>query len=251
MNTGYSAASCAVVVPIYRPTLEVMEQFSLDYSFGHMQQRDVFFIAPESLDVSYYGERYPHVEVLRFADHFFASIRGYNLLLLDPGFYEHFGLRHAFMLILQTDAILLRDDLDHWCHLPYDYVGAPWPNGVEVRVNLDCFSDSLGKHLKVHVGNGGLSLRRNKACADLLREFPEASDMFRRSGSSEDLFFAFMGSQSTRFVLPNERVASLFSLELEPERYVAINGGVAPMGGHAWWRYDQAFWRRLLDSPSA
>lgn len=227
-----------------------MEQFSLDYSFRHMRQRDVFFIAPESLDVSYYAERYPHAGVLRFDDHYFASIKGYNLLLLAPGFYEDLGAKHAFSLILQTDAILLRDELDHWCSLPYDYIGAPWPQGFEVRVNLDCFEGALGKQLKVHVGNGGLSLRRNQACADLLREFPQASDMFKRSGSSEDLFFALMGSQSARFVLPNERVASLFALELEPERYFAINAGAAPMGGHAWWRYDQAFWNRLLDSPA-
>jgi hypothetical protein len=242
-----SAASCVVLVPIYREGLEPLERFSLDYSLQRLHGREVVFIAPEKLDVSFYSRSYPGVPVLRFADEYFASVKGYNRLLLDPTFYERFDYTHEFMLILQTDAILLKDDLDHWCAQPWDYVGAPWPDGLEVTLNVDCFAGELSKKVKVHVGNGGLSLRRNAACASLLREFPQAADMFLRSGSSEDIFFALMGSQSERFALPNERIASLFALELQPERYLAINQGRTPMGGHAWWRYNQPFWVALLD----
>jgi hypothetical protein len=241
-------ASCVVLIPIYRRELEPLERFSLDYSLERLQGRDVVFAAPEQLNVSYYCKNYPGVPVLRFADEYFASIKGYNRLLLDPTFYERFDSTHEFMLILQTDAVLLRDELDQWCSLPYDYIGAPWPDGLEVTLNLDCFAGDLAKKVKVHVGNGGLSLRRNAACAALLREFPQATDMFLRSGSSEDLFFALLGSQSERFVVPNERVASLFALELQPERYLALNQGRPPMGGHAWWRYNQPFWVSLLDT---
>lgn len=241
-------ASCVVLVPIYRPSLEPLERFSLDYSLQRLNGRDVLFIAPQSLDVSFYDAHYGGLPVLRFADDYFASVKGYNRLLLDPQFYERFDATHAFSLILQTDAILLSDQLDHWCAQPYDYVGAPWPDGLEVTLNLDCFSGELAHKVKVNVGNGGLSLRRNRSCAALLREFPQATEMFLRTGSSEDIFFALMGSQSEHFVLPNERVASLFALELQPERYVAINGGRAPMGGHAWWRYNQPFWVSLLEA---
>ncbi|MFT3856690.1 MAG: DUF5672 family protein [Aquabacterium sp.] len=240
-------ASCVVVVPIYREGLEPLERFSLDYSFERLQGRDLVFIAPERLDTSFYQANYPGVPVLRFADDYFASIKGYNRLLLDPAFYERFHATHEFMLILQTDAIILRDELDHWCSLPYDYVGAPWPDGLEVTLNLDCFGGAMARKVRAHVGNGGLSLRRNAACAALLREFPQATDMFLRSGSSEDLFFSLMGTQSERFVVPNERVASLFALELTPETYLAVNQGRAPMGGHAWWRYNQPFWVALLE----
>lgn len=241
-------ASCVVLVPIYREGLEPLERFSLDYSMQRLHGRDVVFIAPEKLNVAFYQTHYPGVPVLRFADDYFASIKGYNRLLMDPAFYERFDSTHEFMLILQTDAVLLRDELAHWCSQPYDYVGAPWPDGLEVTLNLDCFAGDLAKKIKVNVGNGGLSLRRNAACAALLREFPQATDMFLRSGSSEDLFFSLLGSQSERFVVPNERVASLFALELQPERYLAINRGKAPMGGHAWWRYNQPFWVALLDT---
>lgn len=243
-----SGASCLIVIPIYRADLEPLEKFSLDYSMQHLQAgRELVFIAPQGLDVGYYATHYPQVPVKFFDKDYFSSIKGYNRLLLNPAFYEHFGATHEFMLILQTDAVLLRDELDHWCGQPWDYVGAPWPDGLEVMINLDCFGAELGKKVKAHVGNGGLSLRRNAACAALLREFPQATDMFLRSGSSEDIFFSLMGTQSMSFKVPNERVASLFALELQPERYLAINGGRAPMGGHAWWRYNQPFWVALLE----
>jgi hypothetical protein len=73
--------------------------------------------------------------------------------------------------------------------------------------------------------------------------------MFKQTGSSEDLFFSLLGTQSVAFQLPNERVASLFSLELQPELYYAINQR-APMGGHAWRKYNQPFWTAMLCTPS-
>jgi len=102
----------------------------------------------------------------------------------------------------------------------------------------------------VHVGNGGFSLRRNQACIDLIREFPQALEYFVRTGSSEDLFFSIMGSLSSRWVLPNEMAAARFSLELKPEVYHAQMGGRAPMAGHAWWKYNPGYWLAQL-GPAA
>jgi hypothetical protein len=236
--------SCAVVVPLYRKVLEPLEEFSLDYSLACLAARDVVFVAPKSLDLAYYAERYPGRRAVFFEDAFFASIQGYNRLLLNPGFYETFAA-YEHMLVLQPDAIVLSDALDYWCNTPYDYVGAPWPDPLEISLNLDVFKGGLSKSVKVQVGNGGLSLRRNRKCIQLLQEFPEATQMFLQSGSSEDLFFSFMGSQSLGFLLPNDRVAGLFSLEVRPEFYFALNGNQPPMGGHAWWK-QMPFWMQFI-----
>lgn len=242
-------ASCVVLTPVYRATLEPLEEFSLIYSLRHLSGRHVAFIAPESLDATYYEQAFPGVAILRYADEYFKSIQSYNRLLLNPDFYDSFLERgFDFTLVLQTDAILLRDELDHWCSQAFDYIGAPWPLGLDLTLNLDCFGGDLSKNVRLIVGNGGLSLRRNAACAALLQEFPQTLQMFLQSGSSEDIFFALAGSHSKHFVMPNERQASLFALELQPERYLAINAGHPPMGGHAWWRYNQPFWLALLDA---
>jgi hypothetical protein len=238
-----------VLIPLYKPTLDGFEQYSVDHSLNALRNREVFFICPEGLDISYYIERYPNYHCRSYAPHYFESIIGYNHLLLSEFFYSDY-LDYEFMLILQTDAIVLHDKLAMWCTQPFDYIGAPWPNGLELFVNLGTFQGENGRRVRATVGNGGLSLRRNKKCIAILKEFPEATDYFLRSGSSEDLFFSFMGPLSTDFVLPNEITASRFSLELKPSFYYAINGEHLPMGGHAWWKYDMDFWRKVLPLSS-
>ena len=121
-----------------------------------------------------------------------------------------------------------------------------WPDGLEIMVNVDAFSGDKRKRVKTHVGNGGLSLRRNAACVRLLNEFPQATQMFVQTGSSEDIFFAIMGSRSTDFLMPNERVVSHFALELRPEYYYAVNDNLA----HGWAclvALQPGLWETLLE----
>jgi len=235
-----------ILIPIYQPQLSPLEQFSVSHSLRQLKAgRQVAFIGPVGLDLSAYERLYPGIPCIRFPEACFSSIKGYNRLLMSTAFYEHFKA-FEFMLVLQTDAILLRDELDQWTSAPFDYVGAPWPDGLELQFNLDRFASAPPKRLKVHVGNGGLSLRRNQACIDLLQEFPQAQNYFIQSGSSEDLFFSFTGAVSQRFLIPNETRASLFSLELKPRMYFEMNQDQAPMGGHAWWKYEPQFWQEQL-----
>jgi hypothetical protein len=244
------AHTIAIAIPIYLPSLPVMDEYSLDHSVRVLAHRQLTFIAPAGLNVDYYRERYPGIGFEYFAPESFASIPGYNRLLLGKELHERFGASE-FLLILQTDAIILRDELDDWMAKPFDYVGAPWPDHYELFVNLDRFVGENGRHVATRVGNGGLSLRRIAKCVALLDEFPEATSVFRQAGSSEDLFYAVMGALSNDFVIPNEITASRFSLELRPSYYFAVNGGRLPMGGHAWWKYEPEFWRRVLpDMPA-
>lgn len=234
-----------VLVPIYSTELGQLEHYSLVNSISALAGRDIRFIGPKGLNIDWYTEKYPGIPFIGFESVFFASIQGYNQLLLSTGFYRQFA-EYEFMLVLQTDAIVLRDELDFWCSQPFDYVGAPWPDGYELFVNAGRFEGNNGKHVKVHVGNGGLSLRRVRKCLSLLDEFSVIVDVFDRTGSSEDLFFSVMGALSCDFIIPNEITASRFSLELKPSYYVAVNGGKLPMGGHAWWKYELEFWRAHL-----
>lgn len=231
-----------IAIPIYQPGLPEMDQFSLDYSVAVLKERAMRFIAPEGMDVSFYRERYPQIGFEFFEPDFFASIQGYNRLLLGKPLHERFE-GHEFLLILQTDAIILRDELDYWADQPFDYVGAPWPQQYELFVNLDRFVGDNGKHMKVAVGNGGLSLRRISKCVALFDEFPDAIAVFRHTASSEDLFYSVMGNLSNDFVMPNEVTASRFSMELKPSFYYHVNGNRLPMGAHAWWKYEPEFWR--------
>lgn len=234
-----------VLVPIYKKDLDPLEKYSLDYSLSTLVGRKVIFIGPKSLDRSYYSEHYATIPFHSFAAPCFESVEEYNRLLLSPSFYSRFS-GYKFILILQTDAIVLRDELDYWCDQPFDYIGSPWPDGYELFLNAGLFEGSYGKRVKVTVGNGGLSLRRVKKCLNLLKEFEISLDVFIRTGSSEDLFFSVMGALSGDFVVPNEITASRFALELRPSYYFHVNGGQVPMGGHAWWKNEPEFWQAQL-----
>jgi Protein of unknown function (DUF5672) len=234
-----------VLIPIYKPQPDPFETLSLDVSLAALHNRPCHFIGPEGLDRAFYAERYPQADFIARDPQHFASIPGYNRLLLAPAFYDDFAT-HEHMLILQPDAVVLRDDLDHWAATPFDYVGAPWPDAVELLINLDQFDGPNGRRVRATVGNGGLSLRRIAACRRLLLEFPQALDYFNRSGSSEDLYFSLLGQVSAAFVLPNEITASTFAMEMKPSYYFEINGRREPMGGHAWWKYEPHFWASRL-----
>ena len=235
----------AVLVPIYKDDLDPFECYSLNHSLSVLAGRNVFFIGPKGMDRRFYSEHYGSVPCRAFDAPYFESVSGYNRLLLSPEFYAHF-IDYEFVLILQTDAVILRDELEFWCEQPFDYIGAPWPEGVELFVNVGKFEGDRGKRVRVYVGNGGLSLRRVCKCLSLLKEFGDIVGLFERTGSSEDLFFSFMGALSRDFIIPNEIIASRFSLELKPAYYYAVNGGRLPMGAHAWWKYEPDFWRAHL-----
>jgi hypothetical protein len=152
-------ASCAIVIHSYTRDLKPIEKYSVDYSMAMLGSRDYFFVLPESLDDSYYLANFKNASIVRFPDKYFTSREAYSELLMSDFFYKRFASTHEFMLTLQTDAIVLRDELDYWCSQPWDYVGAPWPNvmenrpgGIDFRYSLDrdCFSGDSMRCVRPH-----------------------------------------------------------------------------------------------------
>lgn len=234
-----------ILIPLYKSTFNLLEQFSIDYLVGKKTVRKLVFIAPEGLNRDYYHSRYKEIEFVTFENRFFESVIGYNHLLLDVEFYKKFA-NYNYMLIHQPDALLLQDNLDYWMERQFDYIGAPWPNGVEMNINVGKFRSVNGVNLKAYVGNGGFSLRSIKGSIVLLNEFSEIKDYWIKNGNREDHFFAFMGMLSGSYKIPNQMVASQFSLEVEPEKYFTMNDEKVPTGCHAWWKHDLEFWKKII-----
>lgn len=234
---------CAVLIPIYREVLTTDETFAVMVSLENLTRYQVFWIAPQSLNTEYYEKKFQVGEIRRYADEYFSDTEGYSRLLVNKDFYRGFE-NHEFVLICQTDAIVLRPDLINWLELPYDYIGAPWPGGYSLRLKITEISNVEGINCTAFVGNGGLSLRRVEACIKLIDEYKSMSDEWTRHGHAEDLFFAFMGELSKSFVLPNIMTAARFSHDIQPEFLQKLIGGETPLGIHAWAKYD----RKLCDS---
>ena len=161
----------AIVLPIYRPRLEAEELAAVDRALAILRHGDWYLIAPQSLDTSFYEQRYGK-PIVRFPDAYFASVQSYSRLLLTDEFYAAFA-KYEYMLITQDDVYVLRDDLPYWLSRRLDYIGAPWPGGHEVELSMSPRPGIHGHVLKAYVGNGGFSLRRIAACRHLLAEFRE------------------------------------------------------------------------------
>jgi hypothetical protein len=231
--------NCITLVPIYKEVLSSIEEKTLLFSLNELKITNVFFIGPYKLDYGYYQDTFKNIEILKFEDFYFNSVEGYSNLLLTPDFYNE--LKSDYVLIYQTDAMLLKNDIDLWCNSKFDYIGAPWPKKFEYLMQFDSFK-YRPFNVSTGVGNGGLSFRRIAKCLELFKEFPELHNFFIKSKSSEDLFFGVASQISKNFFVPNEITASLFSLELEPDFYFSVNGGNLPMGAHAWEKYNPNFW---------
>ncbi|MBV1776442.1 tetratricopeptide repeat protein [Burkholderiaceae bacterium DAT-1] len=229
------------VVPVYRAELPLKERHALDLSLKHLNGHALCFVHPRSLNLDWYRQCYPSATFEAFDDSYFVSVNAYSRLLLDPAFYSAFTT-WPMMLLLQTDAAILKPGIESWLEMPYDYIGAPWPDGFEFFVNADQFAGSNGIKIRVTVGNGGLSLRRPEACICALQEFPGLASTFARSGSNEDLYFAIAGQISRHFRVPNEMVAARFSLERAVEKYFKRTGEL-PLATHAFEKYEPDFWR--------
>jgi hypothetical protein len=149
-------------------------------------------------------------------------------------------------LVIHDDVYVLRDDLACWQARPFDYIGAPWPTGLEYVLSMSHKPGIHGYTVTVYVGNGGFSLRRIAACRQLLAEFAEEAAWFRKYENAEDTFFAIFGQLSQQFTLPSLRVAAAFAWEVRLPRMHALCEGQLPMAIHAYDRYDPEFFARTI-----
>jgi hypothetical protein len=168
------------------------------------------------------------------------------------------------------DAFVFSDQLDEWCAMGYDYIGAPW-------IAKDKSFHFLG------VGNGGLSLRKISSHKRVLRTFCRLQSnlqtlkwysnfnlkgkvgyfsefllrllglrgntrwQFNDYRGNEDEFWSHMGSLFSWFKIPDAAIALQFSFEMCPEELFVLNGNKLPFGCHAWYKGDQInFWRPFI-----
>jgi hypothetical protein len=236
--------SLAIVLPIYRPRLEAEELAAVDRAFAILRHGDWYFIAPQSLDTSFYEQRYGK-SIVHFPDACLDSVQNYSRLLLTDEFYAAFA-KYEYMLITHDDVYVLRDDLPHWLSRRFDYIGSPWPNGYTHELSMSPRPGIHGQELRAYVGNGGFSLRRIAACRHLLAEFPEEVTWWSERGGAEDMFFGVFGQLSQEFVLPNLRMAAAFSWETCLPRMHALCQGQLPMAIHGYRRYDPEFFMHTI-----
>ena len=269
MPEDLSTLHPVVAIPIYKTELSAAEALSIARSVDILGHQTLYFIGPARLSAYLdalshrYGQR---IGFKTFDDRFFSGIAGYNSLMRSADFYRVFS-NHSHLLIAQTDALVLSDQLNLWCERDFSYIGAPWfVGGSEPRQPLEFFG----------VGNGGFSLRK---VSDFLRVLstPRRIPNFLKSGSSdkaairslarklkhewwfaynvepffpssnEDFFWGMLVPAVFPFFrVPKPEVALGFAFEVEPRLLYEMNHHELPFGCHAWERCDPGFWEEMV-----
>jgi hypothetical protein len=260
-----------VVIPFYQSCLSASELFSFSHNTKLLEKFRIVAVCPRSIKESLQKilvEIYPKIEIETFEDSYFRSIAGYNRLLKSNNFYRRFT-KHEYLLLVQTDALAISNELDKWCSLKYSYIGAPWFDGFTCPVKPLRF---------IGVGNGGFSLRRVQDFIDCLQEntyLPNSlakkpnkafdiSGLFRfikhhyffawsmgplQTKINEDIFWGLLIPKRYRQfkVAPIDKAIE-FAFDAEPRYLFELNHQLLPFGCHAWERYDRDFWLEKLDS---
>lgn len=259
----------AVLIPLYKQTMTISEEFSFKNTLSVMSKRDLYVICPKRLGnyiSTFKKEKQLSFKVVYFSDRFFSDINGYNHLLTSIDFYKRFD-SYDYILIVQTDGLVFSDQLKQWCNRNYSYIGAPWLRGL-TRPSLPL--TFLG------VGNGGFSLRKvsdflmilsspeylppvNGKIPLRLSELLNLSGFIRKSLKfshsfppirlvpNEDVFWGIVvPARCKMFKVPTPEEAISFAFEAAPEYLFKLNKYQLPFGCHAWERYNLQFWRNTL-----
>jgi hypothetical protein len=262
--------SVAIVIPLYKLSLNVHEERSLQRALQIFKARPIIFLAPYEFQgtliksLSYLGLENTSFQYVD--DYHLSSIATYNQLLLTQEFYELFT-DYTYILIYQLDAYVFTDQLDWWTSKNYDYVGGRIyaHNTSYDRKNIRC------------AGVGGLSLRKVKSFISILQEdkqifflydFKDAIQPFNWKGRlprylrflmyyslrklrvssknnrleylglsiNEDIVFGrYVPKYYPTFKVVPEDEALLFCIDQYVEEELRSLQGKMPFGAHAWW----------------
>lgn len=220
---------CVIAIPVYSKIKKNTELIAIKQAMKIFKNYDLIAVTPMELDLSDW--KFTRIE--RFENSFFESTSSYNRLMLSVDFYRRFT-EYEFILIYQLDAYVFEDRLAYFCNTGYDYIGAPWLYGV--------FNYTNGNPRIMHVGNGGLSLRRVSSFIQILDELqPLRSEQIK----NEDLFFSAI--TCPKFKIAPLKVALQFAFERQVRKCYELNGNSLPFGCHAWQRYDLDFWKKYFE----
>lgn len=239
-----------VIIPIYKKNLTKYETISLRQCFKILSSYDIFLVAPQGLDLSEYLDIIGDIKTKYFAPKYFQNIEGYNRLMLSLDFYKEFA-DYDYMLVYQLDGFVFSDRLPEFMSMEYDYIGAPWLEGMPVFPYTFRGAGRLHKILPrfnvpdmLYVGNGGVSLRRISTTVHLLYKY--ATEVAKWVGS-EDIFFSLMGKhQSDDYKIPTKEIAVQFSFETHLDICYHLTNNRLPFACHAWEKYNIGFWRPIF-----
>lgn len=257
-----------VVTPVYKKDLDKYELISIKSAIKHLHAYEKTVMAPEKF---MHDEEFHKIwndfgySITYFDDKHFEGIEAHNRFMLTADFYERFT-DYEYILVCQTDVLILSDRLEEWLSKGHDFIGAPW-----------VYKDEGGLKFN-HAGNGGFSLRRVQSFLEVIKAehfYPKELDKafldhqyynpypimmktllhlkpLRRFAAlfqsvyyaNEDRFWSCYATfYRNEFKVADVKESLSFAFEQYPKFCYEHNDKELPFGTHAWQEYDLAFWK--------
>lgn len=248
-----------IVIPVYKEYFGELEEKSFMQCCKVLKDYEIVIVHPEGLNHSYLSEKCKDLTFKSFPKSYFATIDGYNELLLSSVFYENF-LDSEYILIYQLDAFVFKNDLMAWCNKDYDYIGAPWiatsPDSLSNKVSSLFWSKKKRERQQIFfkVGNGGLSLRKvashyaiSKQHQQFISDFLNEKE--KKIYATEDVFWSLKAIEfDPNFKIPDYKEAVYFAIDRKPELAMKLTNNELPFGCHAINKPKVIeFWKPILD----
>lgn len=234
-----------IVVPIYREPTPA-EKISLHQLYDVTQRKyDIYFIKPNSFDIRQVQKAFNTGQDacvcfndICFADDYFTSTESYSKLLETYDFWKTFH-EYEYVYIYQLDCYLIKDNLEYWCNLGFDYVGAP------------IVSPNANWKNTPAIGNGGFSLRKVSKFIELTNP---NSWFIKKYGKNlqnnkwlkfEDLYFLQECGEFIKIDTPVFQHATQFAWDMNPDVIYKLTQEL-PMCIHA---FDKniPFWKDKIN----
>ena len=256
----------AVLMPFHKQEMNKYEAVSFKNNCEKLKNYPIYLLLPQKLSAKPFRDVVPHIQVVYFDDCFFDTYHGSNQFWIQSIVYDYFK-DYKYILKCELDAFVIKDELEYWIGCKYDYIGAPWID-KPAYINKVIKSITSSKHpvfelvkkilsrrtrnREYHIGNGGFSLRKVSSFKMISKMMPMIVPKLHGATIQEDTFWAFyVPSYVPTFQVPNLKTALQFSFETNPRKCFSINENRLPFGCHAWWKYDEEFWRSTLQVESS
>ncbi len=263
---------CVIVIPIHNATPSTDELSSFTQCFKILGSHPIYVVAPNHLDLGSYKAYVPEFKTIYIDPSWQSDLFKYNQLKISLYFYDLFK-DYEYLLTYELDAFVFRDELIYWCEQKFDYIGAPWFEGLAEPISNNV----------VGIGNSGFSLRNIQSSLRILKRiaflkrlrsfwfksrlqsivrFNFVISFLKRScriksidninqlllptQMNEDFYWSKLISEAFGdYKLASVEQACIFSFDANPS-YLYKRNGKLPFGCHAWGKYEPDFWMQFI-----
>jgi hypothetical protein len=250
----------AIVIPVYKESFTESEIIGIRQCVKIFGDHPIIAAIPKALNIEALRDISDKIAYQNFPPRFFASVEGYNKLLVNPRFYGAF-LKYRYILIYQLDAFVFNKELDAWCAKGLDYIGAPWIHSswpeqfrselsfskIKALAFIKKVIDFDGRTNAPLVGNGGLSLRKTRKFFFLSFLLMLIIKVFRYDWNEDAAWSLFIPKYIPFFRVANFEEALPFAFEVDPEYCYEMNNFRLPFGCHAWEKNNKGFWKPFIE----